>query len=74
MPIMIWSPKRSGKEWSVNDLNRMRRLAKRGYSSTEAAAELGRTPNATRYAACKRNIRFKSLGASHSRKQRLRWK
>jgi hypothetical protein len=61
------------KVWTENDMGQLRACAKLGYSSTEAAKNLRRSPGAVRFKAFKNGIRFTSLGVTHSRKQKARW-
>lgn len=60
-------------EWTKRDVADLRRYAKQGLSSREAAARLNRSGGATRFKSSKLRIRFRSLGAAHSRKQRARY-
>ncbi len=60
--------------WTKAEDRRMARLAESGVSASKIAAKLGRSPGATRQRALLVGVRFCSLGKTHSRKQRARYK
>lgn len=64
---------RKAREWTTSNVEDLEAYASRGESSTFAAKLLRRSPGAVRFKAQALGIRFKSLGARHSRLQRARW-
>ncbi len=60
--------------WAKSEDRRMAKWAAKGKSASWIAARLGRSPGATRQRALLINVRFCSLGKTHSRKQRARYK
>jgi len=62
------------RAWSKRDTSYLRRLAKAGRTSREAAKSLKRSWGAVRWKAAALRIRFEALGRAFSRKQRARYK
>lgn len=59
--------------WTGKDVSLMRKLAKEGKSSRQAAKQLRRSREAVAFAAFTRGISFRSLGKKHARLQKARW-
>lgn len=53
--------KRVGVEYSAEDVQIMRKMAKADYSARETARRLGRTLGGLKYAAMSRGIHFRSI-------------
>lgn len=56
-----WAKPRDNKPWSAHDLKRTREMARRGLSSRQAAAKLGRSQGGVKYKAMVEGIRFHAI-------------
>jgi hypothetical protein len=61
MPFHKNAPRRSGREWSANDMKVMRECAKKRISARITAGKLGRSPGAVRYKAMVEGVNFRSI-------------